>query len=373
MPPEQTAMTPRESFRRVVRFQPADYVLNFEFGPMNRRMLDQWRVEGMPEDVEFNEYFGIHPIEEYIHIRYDPIPGVPDQGVIAEDEKWVVKRDSWGREVQRPKGEDMAEGARHIRRPGITCRADWERIRDQFRADEPLRYPDHWDTNTWQEMVARWRDRTHPVILRGPSMVGDVKEVMGFENFCIMLHEDRALVEEIMETRTELALGILGRAFDEVDFDALHFMEDIAFNSGPILSPAMFEELAVPRYRRLADFYRSMGGEIVSVDSDGDVSELIPGWLEGGINHIWPLEVHAGMDVVALRRRYGHAFSMRGGVDKFALLRGKDAIDRELERVAPVVQDGGYIPHLDHQIPAGVTFESFCYYMERKKELLGLA
>lgn len=75
------------------------------------------------------------------------------------------------------------------------------------------------------------------------------------------------------------------------------------------------------------------------------------------------------MDVVAVRKEYGQAFSMRGGVDKFCVSKGKEAIDRELERIFPVVQDGGFIPHLDHQLP-DCTFEDYCYYIERKKLML---
>ncbi len=365
-------MTLRECFNRVLRFQSADYVPNFEFGPMEPAMMDEWRAQGMPEGVSYADYFGLDGMEDFRHIRYDPIPGVPDQGVMAEDAERKVTRDGWGREVEQRKAEDITVGARHVLRGGVTCRADWERIRDQFRADEPLRYPDHWDEDNWEEKKARWLNRDYPLKIRAPSMLGEIKEVMGFESFCIMLYEDRPLVEEIMETRTQLALDILGRAFDEADFDVLHFWEDIAFNSGPVLSPALFRELALPRYKRLCDFYRSKGGYLCSVDSDGDITELIPLWLEGGINHIWPLEVNAGMDIVALRAEYGHDMTFRGGVDKFALLRGREAIDRELDRIAPVVQDGGYIPQLDHQIPNGVTFDDLCYYMEKKTDLLGI-
>lgn len=365
-------MTVRECFNRVLRFQPADYVPNVEFGPMNPAMLDEWRRQGMPSDVGFHEHFGLHHIEDFMHIRYDPIPGVPDQGVLEEDETRKVTRDNWGRVVEHRKRADMAEGARHVLRYGVTCREDWERIRGHFRADEPLRYPDHWDEDPWPEKVARWQGRDYPLQLRAPSMLGRVKEVMGFENFCITLHEDRPLVEDILETRTRLALDILGRALEQVDFDVMHFWEDIAFNSGPMLSPALFRELALPRYRRLADLFRRHGGHTVSVDSDGDITELIPLWLEGGVNHIWPLEVNAGVDVVALREQYGHRMTWRGGVNKFVLLEGRQAIDRELDRIAPVLRDGGYIPQLDHQVPVGVTYQDFSYYMERKKVLLGL-
>jgi hypothetical protein len=368
-------MTARDCFRRVLTYRPADYVPNLEFGPMLCVLAD-WRTQGMPRDADFHEYFGLHRVEGFIHIDYGPIPGVPDRtpwpGVASEDGRSTFMRDAWGREVEHLHADGMAEGSRHVLRPGITGRTDWERIRHHFGADEPRRYPDHWDEDPWSEKVARWRGRDHILELRAPSMVGELKEIMGFEGFCVMLYEDRALVEEIMETRTQLALDILGRAFQEVDFDVFHFWEDIAFNSGPIMSPVLFSELAVPRYRRLCEFFRSCGGEIVSVDSDGDVRELIPLWVEAGVNHIWPLEVNAGMDVVALRGEYGRDVTWRGGINKFALREGREAIDRELDRIAPVVQDGGYIPQLDHQTPNGVTFESFCYYMERKKELLGV-
>ena len=33
-------------------------------------------------------------------------------------------------------------------------------------------------------------------------------------------------------------------------------------------------------------------------DSDGRIDDLIPIWIEAGINGLWPFEVQAGMDVV---------------------------------------------------------------------------
>lgn len=366
-------MTVRECYQRVLRFQRAEFIPNYDFGPINGTVLEEWRDQGLPRDADFGRYFGLHAHEENAwSINFGPMPGVPEQGVMAESATQVVRRSDWGAVTECPKGPGMAEGAVHTLRYAIESRADWERLKGQFRADEPKRYPDHWDEDNWSQKKARWATRDYPLVQRGPSMVGQIKELLGFENFGVSLHEDPALIEEMMETRTQLALDILGRAFEEVDFDVFHFWEDIAFNQGPILSPEMFEALAVPRYKRLTDYWRRKGGEIVSVDSDGDIRKLIPGWLRGGVNHFWPMEANAGMDVAALRREYGHAFSMSGGINKYVLLKGKDAIARELDRIAPVVQDGGYIPSLDHQIPNGVSFENYCYYMDQKKKLLGL-
>ena len=48
-----------------------------------------------------------------------------------------------------------------------------------------------------------------------------------------------------------------------------------------------------------------------------------------------------------------------------------EAIDRELERVAPAVAAGRYIPDLDHVIPDDVSYENYCYYARRLNELVG--
>ena len=260
---------------------------------------------------------------------------------------------------------DYAASAHIVVRGALQTRADWEEIRGHFQPDIEARY-----TPQWPGRVKRMKGHEHVLVLEAPSMVGDLRMEMGFENYCMKLYDDPAMIEELMDARTDLALAILDKAFGEADFDMLWFWEDCAFRNGPIITPPHLRAICTPRYRRLADWYRSRGGEIVAVDSDGDMRTLIPGWLKGGINHIWPLELFAGMDVVALRKEYGQAFSMRGGVNKLVMAKGKDAIDRELDRICPVVQDGGYIPHLDHLMP-DCPFEDICYYMERKHELLG--
>jgi hypothetical protein len=365
-------MTQRECFRRICRFQKPAYIPNYDMGFMPVT-LARWRDEGMPEGTDVYRLFGFDHIEDMMFISFDPIPGMPNQthwqGILSADGKSRITRDAWGTENENVQDEHFADAAHRMLKPGVISRGEWDQIKGHFRADEPKRFPDHWEQDNWQQKIARWKNREHVLALRGPSMIGQIKEMMGFENYALMLYDDLPLLEEIMETQTRLAEEILPRAFREVEFDCLHFWEDIAYRGGPILPPDIFEKIATPRYKRLADLFRSFGGEVISVDSDGDIRKLIPGWLKGGINHLWPLEPFSGMDVVALREEYGQAFTMRGGIDKFCVSRGKEAIDRELDRIFPVVQEGGYIPHLDHQND-NMSFENYCYYMEKKREML---
>jgi hypothetical protein len=71
-----------------------------------------------------------------------------------------------------------------------------------------------------------------------------------------------------------------------------------------------------------------------------------------------------------LRADYGDDVLLLGGVDKLALIAGKDAIDRELEKLHPLVERGGYLPCVDHRVPPDVTYENYLYYLERKKAIL---
>lgn len=89
------------------------------------------------------------------------------------------------------------------------------------------------------------------------------------------------------------------------------------------------------------------------------------------MNLLHPMEVAAGMDVVKIRRQYGRALSLRGGIDKRALARDRAAIDRELARIAPAVESGGYIPHVDHSVPPDVSWSNFAYYLQQRERLLG--
>jgi uroporphyrinogen decarboxylase len=135
------------------------------------------------------------------------------------------------------------------------------------------------------------------------------------------------------------------------------------------LSPKLFEELMVPRYRRITDALKRRGIEVNVLDCDGRIYELVRGWLRSGINGMFPIEA-AHTDPWRLREEYGKDVLLLGGVNKLALIAGKEAIDRELERLHPLVERGGYLPCVDHRVPPDVTYESYLYYLEKKKAIL---
>ena len=58
-----------------------------------------------------------------------------------------------------------------------------------------------------------------------------------------------------------------------------------------------------------------------------------------------------------------------GGVDKRTVAAGKDAIRKEMERLFPLMCEGGYIPKIDHSISSDISWDNFRFYMETILEM----
>jgi hypothetical protein len=124
----------------------------------------------------------------------------------------------------------------------------------------------------------------------------------------------------------------------------------------------MTREFLLPVWERWGKIARQANVPLYTVDSDGFIGELIPIFIEAGFNCCDPIEVAAGNDIVAFRKRYGKSIAFRGGIDKRAIAKGGGVIEDELKRVTPVIQSGGYIPGCDHGVPADVSWTNFVYY-----------
>jgi uroporphyrinogen decarboxylase len=204
---------------------------------------------------------------------------------------------------------------------------------------------------------------------REGGFFGPLRNLFGIEGLSFMFYDDISLIEEILDAKVECMIRIIDRIMEDTDFDYFVFWEDMCYKTGPLLSPEMFKQYLVPRYRKVTDHLRSKGIDIIFVDSDGDVTKLVPLWIEGGVNGILPFEVQCGMDVNAFRKEYGKDLLLIGGIDKRVLVTGGKDIDDELRRVAPLVEEGGYIPWLDHSVPPNVSYDNFLYYMDQLEKL----
>jgi len=186
-----------------------------------------------------------------------------------------------------------------------------------------------------------------------------------------MMVEQPDWVDEMAAFWSDFVAEVLRRLLEGVVPDVVHISEDMAYKGASMISPAMVRRFCMPAWRRWSQMARAAGVPVVDVNSDGNVAELVPLWIDAGVNVCDPVEVAAGNDIVALRRAHGRRMAYRGGVDKRAMARGGDVIRAELARVEPVVRDGGYIPSCDHGVPADVSWPDFVDYSRLLAEMTG--
>jgi len=153
--------------------------------------------------------------------------------------------------------------------------------------------------------------------------------------------------------------------------DFVQIWEDMAYKTAPMISPEFVRDFMLPAYKELVAYLRDSGVKLIMVDSDGHANDLLPIFMEAGIDGMHPCEMAAGCDPVMLRSEHPNC-TLMGGLDKRAIASGKEGIDSELKRVRPVLETGGYIPMLDHFVPPDVSYQTYLYYVQRRQELLSL-
>ena len=142
--------------------------------------------------------------------------------------------------------------------------------------------------------------------------------------------------------------------------------EDMSYNNGPMLSEEVFDEFLLPYYQRIIPEIKKYGTKVI-IDTDGDVSMMIPWLIRAGIDGVLPLERQAGVDINRLRELYPD-FLFIGGFDKMTMPRGEEAMRAEFERLLPAMRAGGFVPSCDHQTPPSVSLENYHIYVRLMKE-----
>lgn len=354
-------MNDRERFLNWMNYQPVDRCPWWEMWYW-RETLERWHDEGLPEDVNLAEWLGVDR-RENIGVSIGLVPAFKEE-TVEETDEYRVYQDHDGRIRKEFKEKGDTTMPQWLRAP-LETRDDWENaIKPRLNPSSPCRYPAY-----WADKVRCLQGRDYPVCISAGSIFGWLRNWMGFDRICMTLYDDPDWIHEMMDYVAEFIVAVITPALEQVDVDYATMWEDMAYKSGPIISPAMFREFMLEPYKKITSALHNHGVHLIFVDSDGDSGPLIPLWLEGGVTGFYPIERNSGMDPVVLRKAFGRELRLIGGIDKKAMAKGGAAVDAELENIRPLLQEGGYIPWCDHLVPPDVPLSNYMYYVERMKAL----
>ena len=357
-------MPPGERFIRCITGRPVDripYGVGIGWSPWGETMA-RWKAESGRQDLDLVREFGfdascalpamhagIFPAFEWTLIR--------DEGdlIVFRNENGITMRG-------RKDGGSMPE---FLDYPVKTC-ADWERLKaERLNPETPGRI-----TQDWQAFRDQLRISGEAVQVGcfPFGVFGTPRDLLGVEELLVGFYEQPGIIRDMMDHLTSLWISLWEKVAAEVQIDHIHIWEDMSGRQGSLISPAMVREFMMPQYDRIARFARENKVQLVSVDTDGDCSELVPLMMGHGINMFFPFEVQAGNDIRAYRRQYP-TLGIMGGLDKRALAKTHAHVDCEVERAAEMARHGRYIPGFDHLIAPDSSWDNFRYAAQRLKEV----
>jgi hypothetical protein len=325
-------MNARQRFLDVVHgVKPSDRLPMVEWAAWWGQTVDRWKEEGLPEEkdyLELQEYFGLDPM---VCLRGAPMsadcPQPPSHGAaIIEDE------------------------------------ASYEAVRPYLFTDSII--------DRLLEAAAELKERHErgEIIIRLwlDGFFWFPRRLFGIEQHLYAFYDQPDLMHRMNRELAEFNLRVIEALFPVLKPDMVGFAEDMSYNHGPMLSRELFEDFLMPCYRRVAPGIQEEGVKVL-IDSDGDITSMIPWMEDAGIQGVYPLERQAGVDIGGIREQYPD-FLMLGGYDKMVMSRGEEAMRGEFERILPVMKSGGYVPSVDHQTPPGVSLENYRTYLHLFRE-----
>ena len=333
------------------------------FGPLIG-LEAEWRAQGASEAEIQLTAFGFDFVRRhYVAVNTGMLDGEPDV-LLEETPEYRLSRDRYGRRVKLFKG--RATIALPLDYP-VHDMDSWRRLKPRYQAIEG-RFGEN-----WAEAAQVAHDAGALLCVGIPGGFDEPRQLLGEEGLCLACYEQPELIHDILETIGNVAESVLERVSRAIPVDVLSVHEDMAGKSGSLFGPVQIAAFLRPYYRRVWDLLAARGARLFQQDSDGNMTSVIPAFLDCGINCMYPMEPAAGMDMVQVRRSYGTRLAVMGGIDKHVLRRSPAEIRAELEyKLQPLMRQGGTVFGLDHRIPNGTPIAHYRYYVKTARELLGL-
>lgn len=328
--------------------------------------MQRWHRDGLASEVTADKLAQRFELDlwDEIPVRRGPVPPFEERILETTDEYkvWVDELGALRKDflVQREPGFVTRSWLKFP----VESRADFLAIRERFDPASPERFP-----ADWSAVAERLRGSHSLRCWRIASFFWQIRDWLGFWNICTAIYDQPDLLREMVAFVADYIVALFECIRRDVSVDVVFYNEDMAYKHAPMIGPAHAREFLLEGYRRISTCFERAGVRFRIMDCDGQPDELLPIWQEAGLNAFWPMEIAAGCDPVRYAREHPRLMLM-GGVDKRALAQDRAAIRRALERLLPLVDRGGFVPTVDHAIPADVPYDNMCYYIEMKRKLL---
>ena len=229
-------MTSLNRFRAAFRFDKLDRLPIHTFGGWDETYL-RWRKEGLPADWWCSNFFGEDAIGDTgVHLGtngFSPFFPRFESKILVETANYTVFTDEHGRTIRQKKGEVNVSIAEYLRFP-VTCREDWEHIKERMDPDYPGRYT---ELDAAAKAAGGIGGHDCPILQAISGTYRILWHLMGDMEMGYLLHDDPELIHDIMGTWLNMNIKTIDRIMQKIDINILTIMEDMSCNRGMMISP----------------------------------------------------------------------------------------------------------------------------------------
>lgn len=195
-----------------------------------------------------------------------------------------------------------------------------------------------------------------------------VWELMGFEQFSLALYDNPDLVAKLFDIIGDLVLSMFEYFAQNDVVDVMWYSDDIAYVSGPMLSPQVFRQYFFPWLKKIGDLARKYNKPLI-YHTDGKLDVLMEDIIACGVDALHPIEPKA-MALADVKARWGDRLCLIGHVDVDLLARGtpEDIRQKVKENIEAAAYNGGYCLGSGNSIPEYIPFENYMAMLAAARE-----
>jgi uroporphyrinogen decarboxylase len=229
----------------------------------------------------------------------------------------------------------------------IKSPADWAAWDKRLIFNHPVKV-----NEVFKSVQARYGDRLYIFGFSTYGLFETTWQPMGFERFVVAVRRDRDFIRSLIKFYEDLFCELL-EAKADAGIPAAVYTDDLAFRSGPMLSPRLIDELFGDSYRRITETAHALGMKIL-MHACGNTYDLLEWFADCGFDAVHPLEPTAGMELAKVKEMVGDRICIIGNIDVSHIL--VDGTRAEVfEAVRKAIGDagrgGGFILGPDHSHP----------------------
>lgn len=231
------------------------------------------------------------------------------------------------------------------------------RTREELEAYRRPRVDDTWFM-AWK-MAESWFRGERAVTAMPPdpwktywAIQGDLTEAL------VLFHDDPELARGIMRLAADITIDVV-REGAKLGVRYFCIAGDLAMNTGPMISPAVFRDFIKPLYREIVDEAHAAGTLIIK-HSCGNVTALLDDFLDCGFDGIHPIQPQC-MDLAAAKEKCRGRAAVLGNIDCVHVLPSGTPEEVEAavrEAIRAGAPGGGYVLASSNSIHKDVRSEN---------------